>query len=77
MNLKSIVDDCWNRAGKPKWDYERTLKACLVADNNLRCNEKNPAKRFREEIDNKNSVYLRQWVMGCHFEWLNPRKERS
>ena len=74
MNLKTIVEDAWRQEGSPDWNYEQTLIACLEADERLRRNKENPAKRFREEAGNKNNPYLRQWVMGCHFEWLNPRK---
>ena len=74
MHLRTMVVDAWQQAGCPKWHYEQTLTECLKADQELRCSKENPARRFREEIENQNRAYLRQWVMGCHFEWLNPRK---
>jgi hypothetical protein len=73
-HLKTMVVDEWQQAGCPEWQYEETLRACLKIDEELRRDKENPAKRFREEIDKKNSIYLRQWVMGCHFDWLNPRE---
>ena len=73
MNFKSKVIELWKKAGSPNWDYEETLDACIETDVFFKIIYENPAKRFREENDNNNETYVRQWVMGCHFEWLNPK----
>ncbi len=73
MNLKDKVNLIWQEAGSPKWDYTKTLDACLEANNYFSNIHQNPAKRFREEVEKNNQKYIRQWVMGCHFDWLNPR----
>ncbi len=56
------------------WDYETTKNECLEVNRSFEKLGQNPTPRFREEIKNKNNNYIRQWVMGCHFNWLNPRR---
>jgi len=73
MDFKSKVTELWKKSGSPTWDFEETLKACLDADEFFKARHENPAKVFRKELNNNNDVYVRQWIMGCHFEWLNPR----
>ncbi len=73
MSLKSTVEAIWSDAGSLNWDYQQTLSACIDADKLMRQQGRNPARRFREELDRGNQEYMRQWVMGCHFNWLNPR----
>ncbi len=63
----------WRAEGRPSWDYDTTKRVCLEVDRYLAEVGKDPASRFREEIKKKNAIYIRQWVMGCHFDWLNPR----
>ena len=73
MTLRGRVVSRWRSGGSGNWDYERTRLECLKADACLRSRGENPAPRFREEIERHNEPYIRQWIMGCHFEWLNPR----
>ena len=73
MNFKSKVIELWQKAGTPSWNYEETLKACMTTNEFFKTIHKNPAQRLSEEIDNNNEAYIKTWIMGCHFEWLNPR----
>lgn len=74
--IRGMVRERRNENDCQQWDYETTEKECLKADRDISKQSQNPAPRFREEIRNKNKSYIRQWVWGCHFEWLNPRKEK-
>jgi len=73
ISFRDKVIALWKKNGSKKWGYERTLKACIDADQFFKSKNKNPAKKFREKLESNDEVYLRQWVMGCHFVWLNPR----
>jgi hypothetical protein len=73
-SLRGEVRAIWEESGKPKWNAEKTINTCSVANNALLGRRLNPAPKFREAITRKDNKYIRQWVMGCHFEWLNPRK---
>ncbi|GAH55511.1 unnamed protein product [marine sediment metagenome] len=63
----------WKAAGRPHWSYLATERVCLEVDCYFAELGKNPAPRFREEIERENDSYIRTWAMGCHFDWLNPR----
>lgn len=72
-NLRSMVVARWRDGGSTAWTYERTLQVCLECDEALRAGGHNPAPRFRAEVARGNEPYIRNWVMGCHFDWLKPR----
>lgn len=74
--VRGMVREHWNKKECPEWDDEDTIKECLKANRDIAKRKQNPAPRFREEIGNNNKKYIRQWVLGCHFKWLNPRKEK-
>ena len=63
----------WVGAGHPRWDYDATERACLEVDRYLSELGENPAPCFHGAIARGDKVYIRRWVMGCHFDWLNPR----
>jgi hypothetical protein len=71
--LRGEVTTRWKTARCPQWDYEMTKNVCLEVNRYFAKSKRNPAPRFREEIEKGNDVYVKQWVMGCHFDWLNPR----
>jgi len=71
MNFKDNM--IWQEAESLKCFYTKTLDACLKANDYFKNIHQNSAKRFRKEVENNNQEYIRQWVMGCHFDWLNPR----
>ncbi len=63
----------WEKKGRPEWDYEATRKACLRINRWMADRGLNPAPKFRKNIDRGDDRYIRTWIVGCHFEWLNPR----
>jgi len=71
--LRGLVIELWLEAGRPVWDFAETKNACLKANDQLKARGLNPAKRFREQVEKDDETYIEQWVLGCHFEWLNPR----
>ncbi len=71
--LRGEVRERRKTAGYPKWSYETTRNVCLEVNRYFAKLGENPTPRFREEIKKRNNSYIRQWVMGCHFDWLNPR----
>jgi hypothetical protein len=72
-SLRGRVIQEWEIKGKPSWDYEQTLQVCLNANEVLETEKLNPAPCFRQAIISNNNIYIRQWIYGCHFSWLNPR----
>jgi len=71
--LRDEVIKWWKLTGRQSWDYKITKNVCLEVNSYLAKLGQNPTPRFREEIEKRNNSYIRQWVMGCHFDWLNPR----
>ena len=71
--LRGEVTKRWEAAGCRRWDYETTRSECLEVNNDFAEMGENPTPRFREEIEKKNESYIRRWILGCHFNWLNPR----
>lgn len=69
-SLRGSVGLAWERAGKPKWDLARTIRACSSADRRLEGRGLNPAKKYRKARLRHDAHYVRQWVAGCRFEWL-------
>jgi hypothetical protein len=62
-----------DRIGKFEWDIRETMEVCIDIDNQLESEGHNPAKKFRKAIKRNDEKYIRTWVLGCHFDWLNPR----
>ena len=73
MSIRGRVVSEWCEGDSPNWDYERTRKECLSADAYFHSRGENPAPKFRQGIERQDERYIRVWIMGCHFEWLNPR----
>lgn len=73
MNFKAKVIELWEKDGSPEWGYEETLSACVNANTFFRKRGENPAKKFRKNLVIGDDQYVRNWIMGCHFSWLNPR----
>ena len=57
----------------PQGDVDRTIEGAIQEDERLLREGRNPVKRFREERERNNRKYMRNWILGCHFDWLNPR----
>jgi hypothetical protein len=72
-SIRGAVSGKWGQGGRPNWDINATIRACEEQDEMFRQTGKNPAPRFREALDKVDQTYIRTWVYGCHFPWLNPR----
>jgi len=70
--LRGLVIQMWEEEGEPDWDYSETRNACLEANDELQTRGLNPAKQFREKVEENNEAYIENWVGGCHFEWRTP-----
>jgi hypothetical protein len=75
-SVRGRVVTKWQKSGKPNWNTQKTLAICIDIDSELETAGYAPAPRFREAIKGNNEKYLRNWVQGCHFPWLNPRRRR-
>lgn len=53
--------------------HGRTVTACCQADAALEAEGLSPAPQFRRARKANHAQYIRPWVLGCHFPWLNPR----
>jgi hypothetical protein len=74
-SLRGRVRSEWKQ--RPGQDKERvsqlTVTACIEADVKLEAEGLNPAPQFRQGRKTNDCQYIRAWVLGCHFRWLNPR----
>ena len=73
VELKFAVEMRWADAGHPRWDVDETIRQTVLADEELARRGVEPAPRFREMRRARDHEYMRRWVLGCHFMWLNPR----
>ncbi len=64
----------WERAGKPQWGLDTTVKMAVQADKTLEARNLNPAPKFRSNRLKNNNAYSRKWVLACKFEWLKSRR---
>ncbi len=71
--LRGRVIAEWEDAGKPNWGIRETTGMCLLANAELKAEKLNPVQEFRKAIESSNLKYVKTWVLGCHFSWLNPR----
>ena len=71
--LRGRVIAEWENAGRPNWGIRETTGICLLVDAELKAEGLNPTSKFRKAIKSNDLRYVRSWVMGCHFSWLNPR----
>ncbi|MFH1716552.1 MAG: hypothetical protein ABIF19_04310 [Planctomycetota bacterium] len=73
-NLRGRVVERWKKAECPLWNYLKTRDICLEEDRRLNEEERNPAPKFRKFVEMEDESNIRRWILGCHFPWLNPRK---
>ena len=71
--LRDRVIAEWENASKPNWGKRETTGICLLVDVELKAENHNHSPEFRKAIESNNLKYIRTWVLGCHFPWLNPR----
>ncbi|MBN1515276.1 hypothetical protein JXA32_01780 [Candidatus Sumerlaeota bacterium] len=74
--VRTEVYGKWEDAGQPNWDIESTIRICIEVNSSLKKDGQNPAPKFRKAIEADDGVYIKQWVLGCSFEWINPRKNK-
>ena len=72
-HLKALVEETWRQSGRPHWDKERTVRAAEDADDAYSSQRMNPTPAFRTYRQSGDRANVNRWVLGCHFEWLNPR----
>ena len=69
---RSVILRC-GRVGKPNWSLKKTINVCIEESNKFEIKDRNPAPKFHKAIMSNDVSYIRRWVLGCHFFWLNPR----
>ena len=72
-SLRGRVIRRWEKAGKPNWSLKKTISICIIVERELTKAGFNRTPKFSRSIREKNQQYIRKWVRGCHFEWINPR----
>jgi len=63
----------WKKAGKPDWSLEKTISICIEVERELNEEGLHSTPQFSRKINENNKRYIKNWVQGCHFPWLNPR----
>ncbi|MBW8038707.1 MAG: hypothetical protein FVQ85_01765 [Planctomycetes bacterium] len=72
-SLRGRVILRWEKAGKPDWSLEKTISICIEVERELKKVGLHRTPQFSRNIMENNKRYIRNWVQGCHFEWINPR----
>ncbi len=72
-SLRGKVILRWERACKPDWSLEKTIDICIEVEGELKKAGINRTPQFSCRIRENDKRYIRNWVQGCHFEWINPR----
>jgi len=72
-SLRGRVILRWSKAGKPDWSLKKTMSICIEVERELKKMGINRTPKFSYKIRENDKSYLRNWVQGCHFEWINPR----
>lgn len=72
--IMGTVVQLWEKSGKPDWTLGRTIEEVKRADAQLTRDGLGKIQRkLRQHIEQGDEQYIRQWVLGCHFCWINPR----
>lgn len=72
-SVRGRVITKWKRSRKPIWNSRKTVEVCIEMDRELEVEGLNPARKFRRAVKRNDEKYLKVWVLGCHFSWVNPR----
>lgn len=72
-SVRGRVILAWKSASKPNWDIEKTIAVCKEVDSEFEREGPCPAPAFRRAIKSDDRSYIKVWVYGCHYPWLNPR----
>ncbi len=75
QGIMGIVVQRWEGAGRPDWTIGRTVNEVRRADAQLGRDGLGKVRHraLREHILQGDGAYVRQWTLGCHFCWINPR----
>lgn len=73
--IMGAVVQLWEKSGMPNWTLERTIEEVKRADARLSRDGlgKVRHRKLREHILKGDEEYVKQWTLGCHFCWINPR----
>jgi len=72
-SLRGRVILRWKKAGKPGWSLEKTISICIEVERELKEEGLCHTPKLSRKITENDKRYIRNWVQGCHFPWLNPR----
>jgi hypothetical protein len=76
-SIRERVILAWKSADKPGWSIQKTQEVCIHIDREFEDAGLCPAPKFHEAVKSNRDIerdrYIRTWVLGCHFPWLNPR----
>jgi hypothetical protein len=65
----------WEKEGRPPWTLEETIEIIEEVDAQLDQDGlgKSRNRKLHQHIEDGDKVYIKKWVLGCHFCWINPR----
>ena len=72
-SLRGRVILRWKEAGKKDWGHQKTIDVCIEVEGELTEAGLNRTPKFSRKIRENDLGYIRNWVQGCHFDWINPR----
>jgi hypothetical protein len=72
-SLRGRVILRWEKAGKPDWNLEKTISICIEVEKELKKKGLDRTPQFSRNLKENYKRYIKNWVQGCHFEWINPR----
>ena len=68
--LRGDVGLSWERAERPRWDFDATVRRTIAEDQRLAASGQNPAPAFRKHRLRADHDEIDKWVRGCKFPWL-------
>jgi len=74
-SIRGQVILAWKNLRKPNWGIQKTQEVCINIDREFEKAGHCPAPQFRKAVKSKRDRYVRTWVLGCHYPWINPRKK--
>jgi hypothetical protein len=72
-SVRGHVRSMQAKSSEPDWGFGRTRAVCIRVDEELEAAGHEPAPKFRKAGKMNDEGYMHAWVLGCHFDWLNPR----
>jgi hypothetical protein len=68
--LRGLVISKWEESGRPRWNFDRTVRETESADEELARQGGEPAPAFRRHRMRRDEANVRKWVRGCKFPWV-------